>query len=360
MYYRIFDCWRLTAALLVMAYHFLYFAPPGGEVGIAFLQRLLPLLDMFFMISGFFITGRYGDRLRTRGDYGIFLQRRIARLYPLHLATLFFFVAIGVAVSLGLVATSEPERYDLSLIPLHLMALHALGTTDVLAFNYVSWSVSAEFFCYFLFPVIVLAFRWKGLVGLTILLAVWVAGLEIASAHGIFPRGHWLKADTLGAYRAFADFTAGGIVAVLAGRRVLDVRSHLPGLALIAVAVATMILQWSPYISLALLASSLLLTALAETARPNSTDGLNFLMPVTRVSFGIYLIHPVIETIFLQILWKRVVEPTETIGFYVYWILPMLVTIGVAMLSERVFEKRLGALLGNLGRDRSKERPATA
>ena len=59
MHFRVFDCWRLTAAMLIMAYHFLFFAPYGVETGPRILHRLLPLLDMFFMISGFLIASRY-------------------------------------------------------------------------------------------------------------------------------------------------------------------------------------------------------------------------------------------------------------------------------------------------------------
>lgn len=360
MHYRIFDCWRLSAALLVMSYHFLYFAPPGGEVGIAFLHRLLPLLDMFFMISGFFIAGRYVDRIGSLGDYGRFLQRRIARLYPLHLATLAFFVLVALAVAAGLVATTEPERWNLAVLPLHLFALHALGTTDHLAFNYVSWSVSAEFFCYALFPLVVLASRRFGLAGLFGLLAAWVAALEIASAKGLFPDGHWMRADTFGAYRAFADFVIGAIVARLAARRAIAIRSHLPGLAALGFALAAMLLEWTPYLALLGFALAMLFTALAETARPESTRALAFLMPVTRVSFGIYLIHPVIEVLFLSLLWKRLIEPTGAISFYLYWLLPMVATVAVAMLSDRLYEKRLSAVLAGIGQPRSLAKPGLA
>ncbi|KQT64416.1 MULTISPECIES: acyltransferase family protein [unclassified Aureimonas] len=356
MHYRIFDCWRLTAAILVMAYHYLYFAPPGGEVYIDALRRLLPLLDMFFMISGFLIAGRYAGKVSTPRDYGLFLQRRVARLYPLHLATLTFFAAIGVAVALGLVETTEPERWNLAYLPLHLLALHALGLEDVLAFNYPSWSIGAEFFCYALFPLIVFVAKRAGLVGLLALLAIWIAGLEIAGRNGLFPNGNWLEADSSGAYRAFADFTIGAIVASLLARRPFEVSSHAPGLAALGFALTAMLCEWSGYIALAGLALAMLLTALAETARPDSTRRLAFLMPLARVSFGIYLIHPVMETIFFSILWKRAVQPMETIGFYAFWLLPMIATVLVALASERWFERRFGAFLASAGRAPS---PAT-
>ncbi|MEF2072124.1 acyltransferase family protein [Consotaella aegiceratis] len=345
MYFRIFDCWRLTAAMLVMSYHFLFYAPAGGEAGIAFLHRLLPLLDMFFMISGFFITTLYRHRLKGPGDYLTFLRKRVARLYPLHLLTLSFFVAIAVGMVITGFSSGEPRRWDLALLPFHLLAVHAWGTTDYLAFNYVSWSVSAEFFCYILFPLIVVLVQRKGLGALAAFSALWIAGLEIASAAGVFPHGHWTTADNLGAYRAFADFQIGAMVAILVERRVFDIRSHWPGLAFLGVAGAAMILEWNVYLVLAGFAGAMLCTALAETARPHSTDWLGFLMPITRVSFGIYLWHPVMEMLFLGLLWKHVLAPAGFTGFYVFWLLPMLATIAVALASERFFERRVARWL---------------
>ena len=352
MHYRVFDCWRFAAALLVMAYHFLYYAPVSGEAGIAFLHRLLPLLDMFFMISGFLITDRYAGGMTSPADFRRFLQRRVARLYPLHIATLAFFVLIASAVAMGLIQTTEPARWDLSLLPFHLLAVHALGTTHVLAFNYVSWSVSAEFFCYLMFPLIILMARWKGLPGLLLLLGVWLAGLEIAGAQGVFPGGHWTEADTLGAYRGFADFIAGAIVASLAGGGRITTRSHGPGIICLGFAVTSMLLEWNHYLSLAGFAASMLFTAVAETRRPQSTAWLGPLMPVARVSFGIYLLHPVMEILFFSILWKRMLEPGGHISFYVFWLLPMLATLACAVLSERYFERRAGRLLSGLGAPR--------
>ncbi|KQT43056.1 hypothetical protein ASG43_16155 [Aureimonas sp. Leaf454] len=360
MHYRIFDCWRLAAALLIMAYHFLYFAPPGREAYIEALHRLLPLLDMFFMISGFLIAGRYAGRVSTLGDYGLFLQRRVARLYPLHLATLAVFAAIGLAVALGWIQASDPERWNLALLPLHLLALHALGLQDVLAFNYPSWSIGAEFFCYALFPLVVLAAKRAGLAGLVALLVLWVSGLEIAGRSGFFPGGNWMAADTQGAYRAFADFTLGAIVASLVASRPFAVVSHRPGLLALGFAFLSMVFSWNGYLTLLGFALAMLLTALAETARPDSTRRLAPLMPFARVSFGIYLLHPVMETIFLSIVWKRMLQPADGAGFYWFWLVPMGATVLAALASERWFERPFGAALASAGRGAEGPRAVSA
>lgn len=359
MHFRIFDAWRLTAALLIMTYHFLYAGPMAHETpGIAFLYRLLPLLDMFFMMSGFFIAARYARRLSSPADFVGFMRRRIARVYPLHLLTLGFFAVMGLVFASGLVASAEPERWDLSALPANILALHALGTTSALTFNYVSWSVSAEIFCYALFPLVVLALRRGGLGGLVLLLAVWVAGLEAASAAGLFPREHWLKADTFGAWRAFADFVLGAIVAVLVERRLAAAAgrplSHRPGFLALGLALATMLLQASPYLTIALFAAAMLFTACAESARPDSTRVLAPLAPVSRLAFSIYLLHPVMETLFLSLLWKRVLSPLDPslLLFYAYLAVPMTATIAVALLSERFVEPRLARLVAGPARPR--------
>lgn len=87
MQFRIFGFWRLFAAFLVMGYHFSHYGPDGFESVLRWFERLMPLLDMFFMISGFLIFQRYHDRVLTGEDYGSYLIKRLARLYPLHLMT---------------------------------------------------------------------------------------------------------------------------------------------------------------------------------------------------------------------------------------------------------------------------------
>ena len=48
---------------------------------------------------------------------------------------------------------------------------------------------------------------------------------------GWFPSGHWTTADSMGAYRALADFMIGAAVAIAVERRLFQVKSHGPGLA---------------------------------------------------------------------------------------------------------------------------------
>ena len=337
MYYRIFDCWRFVAAMLIMAYHFLFWAPYGVETGTGMLYRLLPLLDMFFMISGLFITTRYREKIGDFAGYLRFMRSRAARLLPLHYVITLFFAAIALyAWAVG--AANYPWRHDLQALPAHLLLLHALGATDGLALNYPSWSISAEFFAYALFPLIVVLLRIGGLKALVAAIVVWVGLLEFASAKGWFGPGGWTTADTMGAYRALADFMIGAAVAIVVERRMMNVRSHVPGCLATALVLAAMLSGLHYTVVMPLMVAALVLTALAETARPESTAFLAPLMPVTRVAFGIYLIHPVMEFIFLEVVWYHGLAGTGLVSFYLYWWLPMIAAVVVAMVSHRFFE----------------------
>jgi peptidoglycan/LPS O-acetylase OafA/YrhL len=356
MHFRIFETWRLMAAILVMTYHFLRFGP-----GDAFqydlshvLERLLPLMDMFFMISGFLILLRYGDKLKDWSSYKSFIVRRLARFYPLYLLTLSFFVFVGVMLHLGLVSSTVPERYDYSILLQNILLLQAWGTTKELSFNYVSWSLSAEWFCYLLLPVYVLVIRLGGVKGLAVLAVISVILLEAATRAGIIPFESWLQADTWGAYRAFADFAIGGVVMLLARDSRLQLRSHAFAWALFALAMAAMMMLWPAYVIVGLLGVAMFAAAVVERNNPEGARFLSVLSPAGRVSFGIYLWHPVVETIILAIVWRHGIEPLGIMSFYQFLIVPMVASVIVAICSDRYFEKPVSERINRLfGWDRS-------
>ena len=346
MHYRIFETWRLIAALSIMMWHFLRFAPPGYEDVGAYLYRLLAVMEMFFMISGYLIMERYGDDLlRAPGSFRAFLVRRLARFYPLYLATLLFFCGVALAIQFGIVQTQDPGRYDWSVLPANLLLVQAWGLTDQLTFNYVAWCLSAEWFCYLLMPLVVLVNRAGGWAALAALVAVLVLVLEQAVARGVMPFESWLQADTWGAYRAFADFTIGAFVSVVVRRSRLRITAHWPAWALFVLSLAAMATQQHAALIVALLAAAMYFAAIAERTDPEGSRYLAFLHPVGKVSLGIYLIHPVVEAIFFSVLWRKVVEPTETLSFYAYALLPLIVTVVLAVLSERYFERPVGRMI---------------
>ncbi|NMG41624.1 acyltransferase family protein [Chelativorans sp. ZYF759] len=356
MHYRIFETWRLAAAVAIMIYHFLRFGPPEALEAGAFLHRFLPLMEMFFMISGYLIMERYGDVL-MRGDqgFGKYLLRRIARIYPLYLVTLGFFLLVTLAIDQGLVSTDNPQRFDWSTLPANILLIQAWGFTEHLTFNYVSWSLSAEWFCYLLLPAIVITYRMGGAGGLAVLAFASILALEIGIALGLIPFDSWLEANTWGAYRAFADFVLGALVAVVVARSRSGLTSQAPGWILFGVALAAMGFRLESYVIVLLLALAMYFAAIAERNRPEATTYLAPLHPLGKVSLGIYLIHPVVESVLLAIVWRWWIDPLVSSNlFYAFLIVPALVVFALSILSDRFFERPVGKAIVSLGDRRLK------
>ena len=365
MQYRIFGVWRLLAAFLVMAYHFCHYAPEGREAVIAWFERLMPLLDMFFMVSGVLIYQRYGSRVLSWQGYKTYLIRRIARLYPLHLLTTGFFVLVGLGIMAGMSQSNGAEggmqRYDWGQLPSNLLLIQAWGVTDALTFNYVSWSISAEWFCYLLMPLIAFSDKRGGIAGMVLLLAAAFVGLESLTSFGILPYDSWMKASTWGAYRAFADFIIGAIIFRAAMVSDHPLKSPWHAWALIFIACLGMQAGWAPYLSVFLIALALFLAAISEKNAPERSAWLDVFAPLTAVSFGIYLWHPIFEAILLSFVWRNFIEPSGLIGFYPFLIVPMALTALTAWLSYFLLEKRVtNGILAFAGMKRPEKTPEAA
>lgn len=340
MHFRILEFWRLFAAVLVMAYHFLRYAPAGqnAEWG-NFLFRLLPLMDMFFMISGFLIMLRYGDTLLdSRASYIKFITRRFARIYPIYIATLLFFVVGAIAANMGFGEFHHAERFNFSTLPQNVLLVQAWGLGGYLTFNYVAWTLSAEWFCYLVLPLIVLVYQRSGVIGLASLSLVTIGLLHLAGVFGLIPDGSWLNSYAWGAYRAFADFSLGALVAVTARASTLAWRSHWFAWIVFAASIAAMATEQNRYLILAMLTASIFLAALAERNNPAGSRFLSPLHSIGKVSFGIYMLHPVIEATMFNVLWRKLIEPTQFMSFWTYWYVPMIASVLLAIASDRYFE----------------------
>lgn len=136
---------RWVAAFLVFAYHvhnFGYFGGNGGQiVGWAFGAGFTGV-SFFFVLSGFVLawSARDGD-----GAWG-FWRRRIARVYPVHLATALIVLLLAVTVVPGLHPTGPAEAIA------NLLLVSAWNGRWWQALNPVSWSLTCEVFFYACFP----------------------------------------------------------------------------------------------------------------------------------------------------------------------------------------------------------------
>ena len=150
---------RGLAAWFVVLYHIrLSIAGLPVAVRDVFAKGYLAV-DFFFLLSGFVIWLTWHERVG--GNVAIFLRKRVARIWPLHLVVL----AGAVALALMLKATGRgaPGDFPFAELPLHVLLIQNWGFTDRLAWNDPSWSISAELGAYLLFPLLVRAVDWRRL-----------------------------------------------------------------------------------------------------------------------------------------------------------------------------------------------------
>ncbi len=154
------DSVRGIAALLVALVHltadgYFYDFPPIRHGGLA--------VPLFFVLSGFVIAHTYGGRIRSGSDTKSFAIRRFGRLYPLHLFTLTLLVGLEIAklalVQAG-VSSGQPPfsgTNSFGALAAHLLFLQAIIPFGDYTWNGPSWSLSTEFYTYFVFAAVAFA-----------------------------------------------------------------------------------------------------------------------------------------------------------------------------------------------------------
>lgn len=145
---------RFWLALGVVLFHYQLNILPEGGTGIAFIERARLAVDFFFILSGFVLAHAYGRQVRDGSyDHRRFLIARLARIYPAHLAML---VVMGLIVILALVLGQRfnVESYSLPGFLSALALVHAwFPATVANEWNGPSWSLSAEWAAYLVFPI---------------------------------------------------------------------------------------------------------------------------------------------------------------------------------------------------------------
>jgi peptidoglycan/LPS O-acetylase OafA/YrhL len=150
---------RFLAAAAVVLFHYRSqiseLLPPFGALEPITAAGYLGV-DLFFVLSGFILTYNYLDwfrRLEPRA-YLRFLGFRFARIYPIHLFTIgFLALPVFVAIALG-EPLSHPESFSVEELLRNLLLIQGWTRPTQLSWNYPSWSISAEWFAYLLFPLV--------------------------------------------------------------------------------------------------------------------------------------------------------------------------------------------------------------
>lgn len=355
------DGLRGIAILLVLAHHFTYYGSFRPHLLVDQLFYLTTMagwtgVDLFFVLSGFLITGILYDSKAAEFYFRHFYIRRCLRIFPLYYGVLALFFVL-----LPRVVTSDPSDasyqnliadqswYWTYLINVKI-AFDGWPRTNLIAHF---WSLAVEEQFYFVWPLVVFLMRRETLVKMCVACVVVALGLRFGFA--------WIGQD-LPAYvllPARVDALAiGGLLALLARdprglvvwRRTACMIGVVTGCVLVVLAAARRGL-WTTdpfmftigYTVLAAFFGALL--SIVVTSADNGVLGRicssRLLRFFGRYSYGLYVFHhPIV--IFTRRFFTAPDLPTvfgsQLSGLAIYVLLTGGVSLAVAVLSWHLYE----------------------
>jgi peptidoglycan/LPS O-acetylase OafA/YrhL len=304
------DGLRAVAIVSVVLYHYGFWPFTGGFAGV----------DMFFVISGFLITGLI-HREMAEGHFSIrhFYERRIRRIFP----ALFAMLAAATVAATIVLFPSDFERYADSLFATAFFASNFEFWREVGYFDVGAewkpllhlWSIAVEEQFYLVFPALLLLIGTGSrprllivtstLFVLSLAFSIWAVAHAPSTAFYLLPSRFW-------------ELMLGGMLALAQlpqpSSRIARESIGIAGLGMIAIAVF-FYNRWQPfpgaYALLPCVGAALLIYA-GET--PTLTHRLLSAKPfvfVGLISYSLYLWHwPLL--VFTQIALNRVLLPWES------------------------------------------------
>ena len=341
-HYAVLDTFRFLAASGVVFYHFENHFQPFLAAPTSYLEEFQHFVDFFFVLSGFVLMHTYGGRVKTLADYGGFLRRRFARLYPLHLATILVLCVIGAAVAAVGFRVKDPSLFDFSLIPSNLLLIQAWGVNDHMGLNSPSWSLSAEFFVYLLFPLLAILLRKVGAVW-TLLTAVMLTIVieTVRASLGLRPGD--LATFDFGTLRALPAFLAGmATQAVVASIPPRPMRWRVP-IAFGLLVLALMLFKAPSYLTISLFPVLVGLIAMAERGGEKTILAAPFFVLLGNASYAIYITHTFFEIAAVSLV--RKLGWTTPLGLIVVALAIYVVIVAAGVVSYLRFETPMRKLL---------------
>ena len=154
-YIRPLNAVRGLSALVVVLFHVsnLHYFP---KIDLSAFSNGYLAVDMFFILSGFVLMHVYSGKFESITDrkYYSFMVSRFARIYPVHFAMLAVLLALEL-LKLYLHLPAFTEYKSIPSLFTSLLMIQAWHIHPINPWNGVAWSISAEWFCYFLAPLFI-------------------------------------------------------------------------------------------------------------------------------------------------------------------------------------------------------------
>jgi peptidoglycan/LPS O-acetylase OafA/YrhL len=363
------DGLRGIAILLVMAFHFGWAKPAVGSAA-----KLLVFctnfgwtgVDLFFVLSGFLITGILLDSKDDPRYFRNFYMRRVLRISPLYYGVL----VVTLLILPHIVPYDSPDLRQVLHSQGWLWAYSAnisvavrhgqwIWNPDWLRLGML-WSLAVEEHFYLVWPLLVLVLSKGGLVRVSLAMVVLTPiARACALAAGVAP-------DTVYCLTIFRadDLAMGGLLAavfrtpeLLARVRPYGRWAGWAGIAVVILLTARRrffrhldpAVETIGFTALACIYGSILLAAVSDpsSSRLERVLSHRWLIFFGKYSYGAYLLHELLRPAFLKFFPVELIEGwthSEVAGFVLHALLGTAITFALAMISYELFEKRFLSL----------------
>lgn len=323
-----FDSLRGVAVLAVMLFH------GSHDMQSLPMARYVEFgwtgVDLFFVLSGFLITGILLDTRSRKGYFANFYARRILRIWPLYFALLggMFLAAPFVAPRWAAVAMAGARPvWPFVLFMQNLAIAHAI--TGPLS---ATWSLAIEEQFYFAWPLLIWLLPRKGIQRLAIAIVICSPllrlGLTLSHAHVAMYFNTFTRLDGLAAGSFLAIWLRDAPPATVK-RWAL---ATLPVALLVAIFVEQ---SWIRYSAIAIAAGGIVCLSFFITLRNC------FVLYTGRISYGLYLLHLAAFGIATKPELRRYYPHAPALNDLTYLAVGLVLSYGAASLSWYFFESRI-------------------
>ncbi len=328
---------RFFAALWVVLYTYIQELDLGVHFGL--IDHGYLGVDLFFVLSGFILSHVYLEGFGGgRFNYGSFITHRLARIYPLHIATLLFtLLLIGLAALNGV--ELDANAGNPAALPAHLLLMQAWGLAPTSSFNHPSWSISAEWFAYLSFPAAAWA-AWR--LRARPMLAVGLAVLLLLVLYIAFEAvtGSPLTQATFqwGALRIVPAFLLGAALYLARRAGAVDRPAIAAAGAMAAGLIVVAASSFSRADAIIVIACGLLVLSMSGLGRDGgSVLSSPVLVYLGEISFAIYMIYVPWKWLYLRAVNGLLGTDHQPLPF-VWWFAGLLALVPLSMLAHHLIE----------------------
>lgn len=337
---------RGVAALLVVVFH--YRTMFADEVGLdkftSFFERSYVFVDMFFVLSGFVLSAVYVSKFEagaSRDRFVGFYGKRVARIYPLHIATMLVMIGLYLMKSRGDLWVLAGDVAE------NLAMVHAWGVSDRYVLNFPSWSISVEWAAYLVFPFLCM-FMSRARMRVAMFLIVLGAYLYMAIAWGSLHHD-----ERLGLVRGLPAFMLGVLVYRYRDSFQLRSGSVLSAIQFVAVLLVLVVMHFGLNdVLLIPLFASIIVTTWEDRGLLCRILSGSWFHALGIWSYSVYMLHIPVRSVGYHVYPRVDAYLPEGYERFTFALVLMAITISTSALAYRYFEcparDRTQAFLGRV------------